>query len=569
MSFDQLYRQLPREQAKLLLSDCLNELPSAWKFFTRLDHRPALVFSSALTCMPLAFARHHSSVEVIGLSENEQVLLRELAGLKALSNFKFLQYPREISGPYGTILLLASSASNPAALREVIERLDEIATGEEQWWILVRNSSLGKLSRGKAILRRFLNGGVEKLPADIRLPFSSHDSFADADLKSLGTRFAEPTVKVALSPDLFGPKQLAAHETQASRENFAAALRMPSSTPQHLLYGVTHNGLQEAFIKRLLDALNQDAAQPWRIGKHCRVLPGGKVHLDLHRDKSLKPHIALLKLPLIPYAASRLSENSNNLIRLSRSPGIAEQRDRFPQILASGVFEHQAYFVESMLSGRSLDQLSAQAQTQAQIERVLSFWLDLRASTIQRVRITEQVFVEVFSDLATRMREWLELPDTASQRLQRVVDYWQHTFAGRELGLGLVHGDFSIKNILVDPATMHISGLIDWDLADFRSIPAIDVLHFFVRLHGQSFREVPPLIAMRLVQDSGNEMAARYLNQAISAHGYCTEDWPAIVMYYWLFRQRGYLGSPKKIDRQFIHQQFTQVLDIFERKFLP
>jgi len=299
------------------------------------------------------------------------------------------------------------------------------------------------------------------------------------------------------------------------------------------------------------------------------VLPGGKVQIRLDRGEADSSAAALLKLPLVPYAESRLRDNADNLIRLAQTSGIAtEHRRLFPILLADGDFESQSYYLESFVNGRAMaDFMHASSYRPDPIGQVVSFWLDLQSRLVRPVKVTDTIFTSLFVDFMHRLQEWLQVDEDCRSRLQRMLDYWYERFAGRDIGVGLVHGDFSPKNLLVDPHTQNVTGLIDWDLADFFSIPLLDVLHFFVRLDGRSFRDPSPAIALRLgTEDEGLHRV--YFHIGTKRFGYRPDDWPAIIMFYWLYRQRGYFGSAKVLDQKFLRRQFYDMLDLFESHVL-
>src|SRR5688572_7287466 len=102
--FHTLYRRLSRPQANALLDDCIYELPAAWKFLTALrPELPVLVVVHGFSGAPLAFARHHCRVDVLGLNQDEAELFCELAQYKKLSNCRLCRDVDELQGQYGLI----------------------------------------------------------------------------------------------------------------------------------------------------------------------------------------------------------------------------------------------------------------------------------------------------------------------------------------------------------------------------------------------------------------------------------------------------------------------------------
>jgi hypothetical protein len=83
---------------------------------------------------------------------------------------------------------------------------------------------------------------------------------------------------------------------------------------------------------------------------------------------------------------------------------------------------------------------------------LLRRWVDLRVDILAR---------------ATRRRDAV---DTLRRRLHAA-------WAGREVEIGWVHGDFWLGNVMVDPATGVAAGIIDWEWAARDELPAQDLVY--------------------------------------------------------------------------------------------
>ncbi len=557
--FKHFYNSLPDQLGAGLLKDGIYELPGAWKFFTRLTPgKPVLLFCPGLTSVACAFARHAARIDVIGLHAAESAVLMELAEFKALGNVRILQHAADITEAYATIIVLPrNSAADQKLLRQVLDALATTQTSEADWWILAQETGGQALARiGQTLKRKFLRHANQQGSAtNTRLFLSGDDLMSVSQVSAIfAKRLPDIRTQWHLSPAFVQPKYIARSNPEEKKKHAGHALL--SCAPPGFSY-----------LDRLLHHLNKLEGSQWRPEQRLHVLAGGKVQLVLgNKEMPTRPK-ALLKLPLVPHAEIRLRENAKTLTRLRETQELAsEQRGLFPQVLAHGVFENQSYHLESFLAGRSLDQLpAATTRTPGQIQKILQCWLALQARFVQPRRVSETIFHEVFMKPAQAVQEWLELGADDCARMRRIYDAWHRQFADRELVLGLVHGDFSIKNIMADPNTLEITGFIDWDLADFCSIPLLDVLHFFIRLDARSFQDTPPAIALRLIQSAAG-LHPNHFQNVRQRYDYRPEDWMGIVMLYWQHRLRGYLGSPKNYNQRFVRRQFYDVLELFERE---
>lgn len=558
--FKQFYNSLPDQLGAGLLKDGIYELPGAWKFFTRLaPGKPVLLFCPGLTSVACAFARHASRIDVIGLNEAEATLLSELAEFKALSNVRILRQAADITESYATIIVLPrNSAPDKKLLHSVLARFAQIQTREADWWILAQKTRGPMLTRiGKSLQRKFRRrANRQKTAANTRLFLSNDDLMSLSQVSAFfAKRLPDMRTQLHVSPAFVHPKYIAGAQPEQKSEH-AQGQTFLSHAPAGL-----------SFLERLLQRLNELDGARWRPEPRLHVLAGGKVQLVLCNQAAPAQPKALLKLPLVPHAEIRLRENAKTLTRLREAQELTEgQRGLFPQLLAQGTFENQSYHLESFLPGRSLDQLpAAAARAPGQIHKILQCWLAVQAKFVRPLRVSETIFNEVFVKPAQAVQEWLELGADDGARMRRLYDAWRRQFADRELVLGLVHGDFSIKNIMADLGTREITGFIDWDLADFCSIPLMDVLHFFIRLDARSFQDTPPAIALRLIKSAAGPHH-NYFQNVMQRYDYRQEDWMGIVMLYWQHRLRGYLGSPKNYNQRFVRRQFFDVLALFERE---
>ena len=139
---------------------------------------------------------------------------------------------------------------------------------------------------------------------------------------------------------------------------------------------------------------------------------------------------------------------------------------------------------------------------------LLHRWVDIRVDILAR---------------ATRRREAL---DGLRRRLHAA-------WAGREVEVGWVHGDFWLGNVMVDPATGVAAGIIDWEWAARDELPAQDLVyacvHARMRASGAELGDVVAEMLQRLVWDDA-ELA---LHRAAHAPVGSAID-PDVLLLVWL-----------------------------------
>ncbi|HMC79666.1 MAG TPA: phosphotransferase, partial [Acidimicrobiia bacterium] len=65
--------------------------------------------------------------------------------------------------------------------------------------------------------------------------------------------------------------------------------------------------------------------------------------------------------------------------------------------------------------------------------------------------------------------------------MDRLASRLAAAFEGRTVGVGWVHGDFWPGNVIFDPGTLQVTGIIDWEWAGPGELPAHDLLYLLIQ----------------------------------------------------------------------------------------
>lgn len=596
--FNALYRRLSRPQANALFNDCINELSAAWKFLTALRAEVTmLVVARGFSGIPLAFARHLCRVDVLGFNQQEADLFRELAQFKNLPNCRVCPTVEELQGPYGLILWLptrsaVSTHDEQECLRQAIAHIHQQA---EIWLALSNKPSWTQpLQRLKRAVHYLKSHNREPVSTSVRLLPLPEPMPSRPWLEELLARFAvEQNGWTGLARiDHFGVVSNWSAPAQIAPLGLTQTSPIKTDETGHAFKALERSKLSEAhytltrlrmhvippFISRLFKALEQEEPGSDIQPHHFHVLAGGKVQIDAVWKRRLGEQAFFVKLPLVPFAEARLRNQCELLSyllgqevrrRFESLPQPAHPQKIFPEIFGQGEFEKQAYFLESRLEGAPLSRLQVPRTVFPKIcSTLFSFWLQVQACCGESVHIDRGKFQQLFQQPLSRLAEWAQPPQPYQDILLKLEDFFAGHFSEQRIYLGLVHGDFSPKNILANPKNFELSGIIDWDIAARQSIPLLDVLHFFVRLDPDSFRAVPPRIALRLIQSDTGALHWPYLRAAMTEFGYGNKTLPAVVAYYWLQRLHVYVDSQTNLDTHFMQRQFYETLDFFNNTIL-
>jgi aminoglycoside phosphotransferase (APT) family kinase protein len=196
-----------------------------------------------------------------------------------------------------------------------------------------------------------------------------------------------------------------------------------------------------------------------------------------------------VKVPTTADGVASQAREAATLAALGQEPGLGSFRDLIPARLTAGEAAGRAYVVERAITGVDGRQLGDPAD-----ERMLA----KAAAVIGELhRRTSSPMVVDGPQLDHWIGKRLEVlvPATRDRaRLDRVGAVLAGWWEGRSLPVSWVHGDFWPANVMFDPETLAVTGVIDWDGAGPCEPPAHDLLHLLIHARmladGREFGEV-------------------------------------------------------------------------------
>lgn len=172
-------------------------------------------------------------------------------------------------------------------------------------------------------------------------------------------------------------------------------------------------------------------------------------------------------------AIERRRAESKTLARLATLP--PRLSALIPRLLDQITIGRTSAFVLNRFEGVTLD-LEVDAMESVS-DRALAFIADLHLESAQ----------PVFIDDATYHAHFGSLIDAAAVRnpsLASVLHAWHEPLRGNLMGKTLpivwMHGDFKIENVLYNPASHALTGVIDWEHAMLPGLPLIDPLYLLI-----------------------------------------------------------------------------------------
>lgn len=243
---------------------------------------------------------------------------------------------------------------------------------------------------------------------------------------------------------------------------------------------VSAGSARPSFAERLLEHLVATEGVPGdaRLSRYC-VRPKGVVVLT---SATPAGGGTIVRLPLDERAADNCRRHYSGLATLARDARLSNGlRGLFPVPLATGTFEGQEYFAETILSGEA--GVRYYGRSRRRYERAIGAAVDvlvrLRRVTETPVRIDDGEFDRLcgrwLAELATVVND-----DGLGRTFDAIGTRLRRTLVGTTLPLGWAHGDLDFANLLYGRDD-RVVGVLDFELFEPRGLPLLDQLVLLAR----------------------------------------------------------------------------------------
>ena len=262
--------------------------------------------------------------------------------------------------------------------------------------------------------------------------------------------------------------------------------------------GRRHRQRAVELVPRLLAAIG-DPAERWVAGPplvsstRTAVVPLGPPG---------SPPVAMAKLPGTRVGVTSQQREGRALNALAAEPAVGDFTRFLPLRMTDGYVGDQPFVLERAMPGIAADTVPDGGRVAASVTVGAALAIGvLHGRTAHRVVVDAALlrrWVDARVDILARATRRREALDGLRRRLHAA-------WAGREVEVGWVHGDFWLGNVMVDPLTGVAAGIIDWEWAARDELPAQDLVyacvHARMRASGGELGDVVAEMLQRLVWD--------------------------------------------------------------------
>ena len=153
----------------------------------------------------------------------------------------------------------------------------------------------------------------------------------------------------------------------------------------------------------------------------------------------------------------------------SRVPAL---RDKLPRVVAQGDLAGYRYFVLSEFPGMTIDR--ACPGTEIATRNAVHFLSELHKATAERCTGSQAVVDELIGNLFELA---IDRYPALAPEIAQLAETVRRRAIGRHWLAVWQHGDYKLENVILNPHSLALVGVIDWELSRIRGLPMLDMLY--------------------------------------------------------------------------------------------
>lgn len=229
---------------------------------------------------------------------------------------------------------------------------------------------------------------------------------------------------------------------------------------------------ENSLMSRLINNLSTDMDlrdKPELINGYF-VKPNGLL-LKLH----LNHRVSLLRISFDNLSTERYRSSVNVLKMIENHSRLV------PAVLYESTHKDGMMYLETCFDGCNINSgmLNKKAVLDKVNDQVLNALIEIQSLHISSIKMnssaTEKYFIKIVQNVAAKFSKKHCL------YFDCIAKYIANIVPGLTVPLVVMHGDFSIDNIIADK--LSIKGIIDWEFSQDKALPLVDLFFYFASIH--------------------------------------------------------------------------------------
>ncbi len=214
-----------------------------------------------------------------------------------------------------------------------------------------------------------------------------------------------------------------------------------------------------------------------------------------------------------------VSRNEQFLQWLQSQQNLREElKHKLPCPITKFDFIGSTVFIETLMKGVLAWKVNSPTLREVIFEESWDFIYQLQQGTRWKTKIDEKIFQELFSFVIDRLASCDGVNKSFFHEVIMTIENIKQYMIGQDCVLSASHGDYGYGNILVDPHSGKLTGVIDWDTGRRRDFIGLDIFNLLVQRERiekghdvfQAFAKIVRNILSNNSLDSGGKYAREF-----------------------------------------------------------
>lgn len=199
------------------------------------------------------------------------------------------------------------------------------------------------------------------------------------------------------------------------------------------------------------------------------------------KDLNESQHL-IIRVTSDPLTRSIVIRNHNFLNIFHRHPLISDKIKSLVPV-PFDFFDHgkNSVFIENMLPGLPAWKINRGILQKRIYKESVEFIISLNLFSRVKEKLSNQKLDQLLDEDLKRLIDFPDIEGSLRIFTKDIVSKLRRLLVGQEIYLVIGHGDYGYGNILVEPGTGKLTGVIDWDTGRQEELAGIDLINLYIQ----------------------------------------------------------------------------------------